>query len=220
MPYTQRKTRLVSLALVIVACLALGTCVCTTWHAGMLRANRHQCPDRLKLIGFALHNYHQQYGSFPPAYTMDQQGQRLHSWRTLILPFYGLSPEENEQIRFVDFNKRWNESPNREVGQQMPQHEAGGVYKCWLETADPLSTSYLAMTGHAAALNGNVPVSLDDISDPTNTVLVVERSGSGIHWMEPRDMPSQDRDTRSEHPGGFHVLFADGRVEFVTTLSE
>jgi hypothetical protein len=40
-----------------------------------------------KMIALALHNYHDVYAAFPPAYTVDENGQRLHSWRTLILPW-------------------------------------------------------------------------------------------------------------------------------------
>lgn len=49
-------------------------------------ALRTMCRNNLKLIGLALHNYHDEYGVFPPAYSVDENGVRLHSWRTLILP--------------------------------------------------------------------------------------------------------------------------------------
>lgn len=211
-----RFTKLVSLSLVTVACLVLGTCVYNTWQAARLRANRNRCSNRLKLIGYALHGYHEQYGSFPPAYTLGEQNQRLHSWRTLILPFFDL-PEENDTLRSLVLDKPWNEPPNVELSQWMPQDSGEGVYKCWLDPADPLSTSYLA-AADSAAWKGAVPVNLDEIADPANTVMVVEHYGSGIHWMEPRDLPAEKRQGRSEHANGFYVLFADGHVGFLTTL--
>ena len=30
-----------------------------------------------------MHNYESKYGVFPPAYTVDKQGRRMHSWRAL-----------------------------------------------------------------------------------------------------------------------------------------
>ena len=69
-----------------------------------------------------------------------------------------------------------------------------------------------------------------------NTILIPEMSESGIHWMEPRDLqfdemefkifaPSRLRSSSgrgsrqalsSAHPGGAQVVFADGRVEFLS----
>lgn len=50
-------------------------------------ARRVQCSNNLKIIALALQNYEATYKSLPPAYTVDATGKRLHSWRTLILPF-------------------------------------------------------------------------------------------------------------------------------------
>ena len=52
------------------------------------------CPSRavrnnLKQIGLALLEYHQKYGSFPPAFVADANGKPLYSWRVLILPELG-----------------------------------------------------------------------------------------------------------------------------------
>jgi hypothetical protein len=49
------------------------------------------CQYNLKQITYGLHNYHMKYGSYPPAYTVDEQGQPMHSWRVLILPQMGYS---------------------------------------------------------------------------------------------------------------------------------
>src|SRR6478672_5330638 len=48
---------------------------------------RMACSNHLKQIGIALQNYHDVYGSFPPAYVADANGRPMHSWRVLILPF-------------------------------------------------------------------------------------------------------------------------------------
>ncbi len=70
--------------------------VCSGILAGLLlpavqaareAARRVQCSNNLKQIGLALHNYNAAYKSLPPPYTVDANGQKLHSWRTLILPF-------------------------------------------------------------------------------------------------------------------------------------
>ncbi len=53
-------------------------------------ARRSACSNNLRQIGVALHNYSDTYGCFPPAFTVDQQGQPMHSWRALILPYLPL----------------------------------------------------------------------------------------------------------------------------------
>ena len=54
-------------------------------------ARRNACKDNLRQIGLALSAYHEEYGSFPPAYIVDAAGRRMHSWRVLILPYLGQS---------------------------------------------------------------------------------------------------------------------------------
>src|SRR5271168_5107175 len=48
---------------------------------------RTECKNHLKQLALAMHNYHDQYGSFPPAYIADKNGRPMHSWRVLLLPF-------------------------------------------------------------------------------------------------------------------------------------
>jgi hypothetical protein len=41
-------------------------------------------------IAHAFHRYHEKNGHFPPAYTVESKGQKLHSWRTLLLEWIAL----------------------------------------------------------------------------------------------------------------------------------
>jgi Protein of unknown function (DUF1559) len=43
--------------------------------------------NNLKQIVLAMHGYHQDHGSFPPAVVCNSAGQTLYSWRVLLLPY-------------------------------------------------------------------------------------------------------------------------------------
>ena len=71
-------------------------------------ARRTQCKNHLKQIGLALHNYHHEYGSFPPAYTVGEGGECLHSWRTPILPYL----DQTRLSESIDLSKAWDDPAN------------------------------------------------------------------------------------------------------------
>ncbi len=53
------------------------------------QARQTQCAANLERILAAMQAYHQKHGHLPPAYSQDQDGQPLHSWRVLLLPYLG-----------------------------------------------------------------------------------------------------------------------------------
>jgi hypothetical protein len=74
---------------------------------------RNRCVRNFKIIGMALHNYHDVYKVLPPAYTVDADGRPLHSWRTLILPFM----EETQLYKSIDLSKPWDDPVNQKAAQ-------------------------------------------------------------------------------------------------------
>src|SRR5687767_14136115 len=77
----------------LIALVAIGLVLCCLIPAFMPAvgsrppSKRTQCKNNLKQIALALHNYHDVYGSFPPAYIADKDGRPMHSWRVLLLPY-------------------------------------------------------------------------------------------------------------------------------------
>ena len=61
-------------------------------------ARRMSCSNNLKQLGLALHNYHDVYGSFPPAIVRDSDGSPLYSGRVLLLPFLPGAGLPHEQL--------------------------------------------------------------------------------------------------------------------------
>ena len=144
-------------------------------------SRRSQCSNNLKQIGIALHNYHDVYGSFPPAYIADESGRPMHSWRVLLLPFL----EQQNLYAQYRFDEPWDGPNNRLLARHMPE-----IYLCPSdEDAADGTTSYVAIVGPETMWPGEKALDMADIKDGmSNTVALVESHRSGIHWMEPRDL--------------------------------
>jgi hypothetical protein len=211
-----RGTALVAGLVLVVAFLSLPMGDTVT------SARRSSCQNNLRHIGIALQNYHDVYKSFPPAYVADTDCRPMHSWRVLILPFL----DHKALYERYDFSEPWDGPNNRLLAAEMPRE-----YWCPSEThrqPASLHTSYVAVVGTGTMWPGERAVSMSDLADgSSNTLQVVESSGCGIHWMEPRDLHAlqmapnvnplkgqgicscHDRAGRGTHA---HVLRADGSV--------
>jgi hypothetical protein len=186
-------------------------------------ARRMQCSIHLKQIGLALQNYHDDYQSLPPAYIADAAGRPMHSWRVLILPYL----EQKALYDKYDFNEPWNGPNNSKL------HNELRVFCCPSRSApyENRDTNYVVVAGTETAWPGDKAVGFGNITDgPSNTILVVEITNSGIHWMEPRDLdfaqmpmavnPQHGRGISSAHPNVALVVFADGHTYALTTKTQ
>lgn len=179
---------------------------------GREAARRSQCKNNLKQIGLALHNYHDKYQEFPPAYTVDERGKPLHSWRTLILPFI----DQQMLYERIDLSKPWNDPANAEAFKTVVS-----VYQCPSVKPEPGMTTYLAVTGDNTGLRPVRSLKLEEVTDGDNTLAVVDISAKhAVHWMSPHDADlalllglSAEKDSL-QHTGGYHVLLLDGTVRF------
>jgi prepilin-type processing-associated H-X9-DG protein len=178
-------------------------------------ARRAHCVNNLKQIGLALHNYVQDCGALPPAYTVDPQGRPLHSWRTLILPYL----EEKALYDTIDLAKPWNDPANAKSLQTPPR-----VFHCPSSSGPPNTTTYLASVGPSACFDPKRPRPLAEITDGTaNTIMVIEAGEQdAVPWMAPVDANETlvlrfGPKTKVHHPGGTNVALADGSVKFVKT---
>ncbi len=197
-------------------------------------ARRLQCENNLRSIGLALTFYHDAHRAFLPASTLGPEMQPWSSWRVALTPFLESNPFW-DQYRI---NEPWNSRANMELGKFPFSH-----YQCPSEPAIGLNTSCVALVGPETAWSAPHPSHIKEFAKgASSTILVAEMSESGIHWMEPRDLqfdqmefriyaPSRPRRSSgrglrqalsSVHPGGAHVVFADGAVDFlsVDTSSE
>ena len=182
-------------------------------------ARQSACSNYLKQIAVALHNYHDIYDSFPPAYIADENGRPMHSWRVLILPFMEQQPTYDK----YRFDEPWDGPNNSLLADRIKN-----FYACPNDN-DPknsVETSYVAIIGLNTAWQGEKALTFADFADGTSNVLmVVEVHNSGIHWMEPRDLhvtqmtrtinAKHGQGISSEHPKGAQAVFTDGAVKFL-----
>lgn len=146
-------------------------------------ARLSQCKHNLHEIGLALHNYHDVYGSFPPAYVTDGDGRPMHSWRALLLPFL----DEPERYALYRFDEPWNSEHNLLLASEL-SGRGWNPYAC-PEAGYTLESSYVAVIGSHTAWPGATCRKRAEFTDGTSdTVLVVEVADSGIGWTEPRDL--------------------------------
>jgi prepilin-type processing-associated H-X9-DG protein len=179
------------------------------------------CGRKLQRIAIAMLNYENKYHRFPPAYTVDKQGRRTHSWRVLILEFLDL-----DLYAQYDFSRPWNSRENLAFAMKMKMKKDGPYCCPAQDIKDALYTSYVMPVGSTAFSNGPPGRKLEEITDGlSDTLMVVEMSPSGVLWTEPCDLDvsevsfkinDPDRVCLRGHPGGANVVFADGHVEFLS----
>ena len=176
----------------------------------------------LKKIGLALHNYAQAHRTFPPAYSVDEDGKPLLSWRVLILPYL-----MNGEYLYKQFhlNEPWDSEHNKTLIARMPP-----VYSNPDSTlASEGKTNYLTFRGEKTLYPGNKGVDFASITDGlSNTLMTIEVSDAkAVIWSKPDDLEIESVDSAEGlsalRPAGFYVGFADGHVEFLKssiTLSD
>ncbi len=152
-------------------------------------------------------------------------GRPLFSWRVDILDNLGSGPVT------WDWQQPWDSPANRTLLEwnsfysYYPWDPSENAAQGSVE--DFPETNVMAITGPGTAFGDGdkeQPKSLKDV--PPSTILVVESRKSGIPWPAPGDfdirtMPEtinapDGKGISSRYPGGFHVLFADGDVWFLS----
>jgi type II secretory pathway pseudopilin PulG len=209
------RVRLVELLVVVGVIAVLIALLLPAVRSSGEAARRSQCSNNLKQIGIALHNYADTYGSLPPAYTVDAAGNRLHSWRTLILPFAEQQPLYDK----IDLSKPWDDPAN-----QAARESRVGMYACPSANLPAGHTTYLAVDTPSSALTGSTALKFANISDGTSQTLLVFEVDTkhAVHWMDPTDasegmVVNFAAGKSLAHQGGTQCLLADGTVRFLAT---
>jgi hypothetical protein len=186
-------------------------------------ARRTQSANHMKQLMLALHNHHDTFGTFPPAYTTDAEGKPLLSWRVAILPFL----EEKALYDQFHQNEPWDSEHNKRLIAKMPPAfgSPGSNAKAGL-------TNYLGIGGpHGSLSKPSAPGSkagrrlADFIDGTSNTIVIVEATDPlAVEWTKPVEwLPDEKEPIKGLvglRPNGFLAGFADGSVTFIVKATE
>lgn len=159
-----------------------------------------------KAILMALHSYHDEHGSFPPAVVRDDKGQPIHSWRASIEPYLPVIEERLLEPPHYDFSKPWDSAFNNST------HPNRNYSKCPFQ--------FLAVVGRGAAWDAENPRTFNEFTDGSSqSVMLVALRNTGVKWHEPRDLTFDGQSlTLDGHPidfgDGYFLLFADSSTHY------
>ncbi len=176
-------------------------------------ARRAQSMNNMKQIGLAMHNFHATKNAFPAAYSTDEQGKPLLSWRVHVLPYLE-AQWLYEQFRL---DEPWDSPHNKKLLPLMPQ-----VYRSPNSTAAPGKTNYMTVRMEGSAFPGKEKIGIREIKDGTsNTIMFVEANDdSAVDWTKPDDFVPDEKNPMKGltglRPGGFNAALCDGSVRFIS----
>ncbi|MDR1493491.1 MAG: DUF1559 domain-containing protein [Planctomycetaceae bacterium] len=157
------------------------------------------------LIQNALDFYAQEHGEFPPAYTVDENGKPLHSWRVLLLPYIAeaqKSVDKNVYETFSpDFAKEedlaalykeirldepWDSEHNKQFASRIPV--------CFLNATlkEEGKTNFQMIVGAKCLSNGAGSRKTEDVISNKNPVVLFVEAAPSVNWMEPKDLKYED----------------------------
>ncbi len=230
---------------ILVACGFVFLCVIGLLFALLLpavqaareAARNVRCANNMAEIGVALHNYHETHKSLPPAYSVDENGKPLHSWRVLLLPYLELgggSVYKGSVYEDIKLDEPWDSPHNSRFHHLMPQ-----VFACtsrqeseWRHNG---MTPYKMIIGPDTISDGPHSVSFAEVSRGLSQTIAVVETTKPVCWMQPVDLPQsalaegiiwtgeyRDKNDIPEaigslHRGRAYMLLLDGTVKSAST---
>ena len=205
-----RSAKFWRLLMIAVVALPVGALL-LHWIQSYREATARQTTKaRMKQIELALHQYHDEYKTFPPAFVQGPDGRMWHSWRTLLLPYLG----EQELAAKYRFDEPWDGPHNRELAAKCPE-----VFQSPHWGTEPGRTNFYGVIGRRTAWPAQHAISMERALDGTSNTIHVVEGPPVAQWLEPRDLGISDWDKAFRTPGrtGSHVSLMDGAVRYLAT---
>jgi RNA polymerase sigma factor (sigma-70 family) len=165
---------------------------------------RRPVAQAMMQILLAMHAYHDDQGSLPPAALCDGKDKPLLSWRVALLPYL----DEEELYKAFKLDEPWDSENNKKLLDKMP-----AVYG-----DQGNETVYQVFVGPDTAFPGAKPKQFGDITDGTGNTILLAVAARPVPWTKPADLPYLADKPLPKLGGqfkdGFHVASADGAVFF------
>jgi len=175
-------------------------------------AAKMKSSNNLKQMALAFHNYHDTYGTFPPATVYSKDGKTpLYSWRVAILPFI----EEGKLYKEFKLDEAWDSDNNKKLLEKMPKTYAPVTGK----PKDKTTTHYQVIVGGGAMFEEKKKLRIADVTDGLSNTLMVVEAEEPVPWSKPADLTYDPKKELPKFGGqfkeGFNAAFADGAARFI-----
>ncbi len=166
--------------------------------------------NNLKWLAISFHNYADAYRNFPTAYSVDDAGKPLLSWRVHILPFL----DHGDLYDRFHLDEPWDSEHNKKLIPLMPKE----LMAPGSRHMEPGMTNYVTPRGEKTIFPGKKKISFADITDGTsNTIFLMEvNDKNAVIWTKPDDHDIDPMDPINGVVGlrkaGFLGAMADGSV--------
>ena len=166
-------------------------------------------PSKLKQIGLAMHNYHDQHRRLPGA-ALSDKGPVPYSWRVALLPYLG--PEEKRLYEQYRFDEPWDGPNNRKLLDKIP-----AVYA--VRPGGSPNASVFVLAGPGTVFDKPEGSRFADIRDGTSNTILAVVARRDIPWTKPEDLPYDPARPIPElgdpDEPAFHALLCDGSVRLI-----
>lgn len=168
-------------------------------------ARRMQSTNNMRQFAIAMLNHEAEFRGFPAAYTSDDDGKPLLSWRVRMLPYLDQQP----LYESFHLDEPWDSEHNKKLISAMPDIFAspGG-------STEPGMTHFQTVRGTDTIFPGKDPVQIAAIRDGTSHTILIVEADKPVIWTKPDDF-QYDPDNPMKGLGtlrreGFNAVFADG----------
>jgi hypothetical protein len=146
-------------------------------------AHQRSCTFQLKAIWLSLENYATSHQHYPPAWSCDERGRAIQSWRAHLMPYLGHYSFDE----YYALSEPWDSPKNRGYTDRPIE-----VFVCPRQRREGRRfTNYVAVVGPETMWPGAQSARPDEVVN-RDAIFVVEYPDSDIPWGEPRDLTVEE----------------------------